>query len=367
MADVGQVHRAKALLDRVAEKPRFAGGDDEARAREVCRAELEKAGFTCRDRPFDFSEWPARWGPSIAALVQLIVVVLAVWLAGRGSASMGLGVLAAAIIVLPIVGARVRKRGVVSSPYMRSRSVNLEASRGSPSVWLVAHLDSKSQTVPMLVRIASSVALQLLSGLIFLSLILSMVGIRITRGAWLALAAAAIVAALPTIFCFVGNDSAGAVDNGTGVVAVLLAATSAGAPRDLGVLITSAEELGLAGARVWALTAPPDIKVLNCDTVDDFGGWRCMYTGAKPAAITSMAGRVGAVLGVPLRVTRLIPGILADNVALADVRIDAVTISRGNFSTLARIHTWRDNSIAQTGRGAVEASVLLSALAKELV
>jgi len=44
----------------------------------------------------------------------------------------------------------------------------------------------------------------------------------------------------------------------------------------------------------------------------------------------------------------------------------AVTVSRGTLSTLARIHTRRDNSSALTGKGAAEASVLLSALAKEL-
>jgi hypothetical protein len=69
---------------------------------------------------------------------------------------------------------------------------------------------------------------------------------------------------------------------------------------------------------------------------------------------------------VSIRIGRLIPGILADNIALTDARIESVTVSRGNFSTLARIHTRRDNSIALTGRGAAEAGVLLSALAKEL-
>jgi Peptidase family M28 len=367
MADVELVHRAKALLDRIAEKPRFAGGADEALARDICRAELERAGFTCRERPFDFSEWPARWGPPLAALVQLVIVVVAAWLADRGDAPLGLVIVVAAVILLPGVAARVRQQSVVTSPYMRARSINLEATRGAPSVWLVAHLDSKSQAVPILVRIVSSVALQIASGLILLALILSMIGATIERDAWLALTSATVVAALPTLFCFVRNDSPGAVDNASGVTAVVLAATRSDSPPDLGVLITSAEELGLAGARVWALAASGDIKVLNCDTVDDVGSWRCMYNRARPRPITSAAKKVAGVLGVALRITRLIPGILADNVAFADVRIKAVTISRGNFSTLARIHTWRDNSIAQTGRGAVEASVLLSALAKELV
>jgi hypothetical protein len=52
--------------------------------------------------------------------------------------------------------------------------------------------------------------------------------------------------------------------------------------------------------------------------------------------------------------------------AFADRGIEAITLSRGTLSTLARIHTRRDNSNALTGQGAAEASVILSALAKEL-
>ena len=366
MTDAELVTRAKALLDRLAETPRFAGSADEARARAVCRTELETAGFTCIDQPFEFSEWPARWGPPLATLLQLLALLVVMQLAQRGDALLAVLVAAAAFATLTSVGANVRRYGITSSRYARSSSVNLQASRGNPSVWLAAHLDSKSQTVPMLVRIASSVALQLISVLVIAAVSASVLGVRVGMDAWRALEIAAIAAALPTVLCFVRNDSNGAVDNATGVAAALLAASHAGAPRNLGVLITSGEELGLAGARVWASTAPANIKVLNCDTVDDVGGWRCMYSGARPVVITSAAEIVGGRLGLPIRTGRLIPGILADNIAFTDVRIEAVTVSRGNFSTLARIHTRRDNSIALTGRGAAEAGVLLSALAKEL-
>jgi Zn-dependent M28 family amino/carboxypeptidase len=166
--------------------------------------------------------------------------------------------------------------------------------------------------------------------------------------------------------CLVRNDSPGAVDNASGVTAVILAAQSPAAPRDLGILITSAEELGLAGARVWALSAAADSQILNCDTVDDGGDWRCMYTGAKPQRISLSAARVAKGLGARLRVGRLIPGILADNMAFADRGIPSVTVSRGTLATLGRIHTRRDNSNALTGKGVAEASVLLSALAREL-
>jgi len=150
------------------------------------------------------------------------------------------------------------------------------------------------------------------------------------------------------------------------VVAAVLGARSSGAPADLGVLITSGEELGLAGARAWAASASSECQILNCDTVDDEGDWRCMYSTVKPVGITSKATAISERLGSRMRVTRLIPGILADNMAFADRGISAITLSRGTLSTLARIHTRRDTSNALTGMGAADASALLCALAKEL-
>jgi hypothetical protein len=287
-------------------------------------------------------------------------------LSANGRPGAGLVIAAAVMAVGAVAGRWIRRSGVVSFPYGRAQSANLEARRGEPSVWLVAHLDSKSQTVPMLARIASSVALQMVSVLILGATFLSILGLRLESRFWTAMSIVMVASALPIILCFVGNKSPGAVDNASGVVAILLAAQSAAAPRDLGVLITSAEELGLAGARVWAPSAPSTIRVLNCDTVDDRGSWRCMYSGPKPDPITAAAESAGRASALSIRFGRLIPGILADNVAFADARIRAVTISRGNFSTLARIHTWRDNSTGMTGQGAALASVFLSALAKEL-
>jgi Zn-dependent M28 family amino/carboxypeptidase len=188
------------------------------------------------------------------------------------------------------------------------------------------------------------------------------------------------------MFCFVQNHSNGAVDNASGVVAALLASQSDSAPRDLGVVITSGEELGLAGARAWALSAlpsaaaqlsalqssagklsaKPEIAILNCDTVDEAGRWRCMYTGTRPNRILTAVETIAGQLGVRVSVGRLIPGILADSMVFADRGLKAVTVARGTLKTLARIHTRRDNSNTLTGNGAAEASAILSALAKEL-
>ena len=366
MADVELVQRAKALIDRLCEQPRFAGSTEESRAREVCKRELETAGFECRQHTFDYSEWPGRWGPPLSAAFQAATILIVARTATEKSPLLAIIVAGVLVAALILVDAYAKRRWITNFPAQRARSVNLEAKRGTPLVWLVAHIDSKSQTVPMLIRIAGSIALALILILTVASLLLSLLGVHRVSSLWPAVQIVAIIAALPGLACYVRNNSTGAVDNATGVVAVLLAAQSPAAPRDLGVLITSGEELGLAGARAWAVSAPKEARILNCDTVDDTGNWRCMYTGAKPEQLTQSARRAADGVAARLRVTRLIPGILADNMPFADRGIGAVTLSRGTLATLARIHTRRDNSNALTGKGAAEASALLSALAKEL-
>jgi Zn-dependent M28 family amino/carboxypeptidase len=230
------------------------------------------------------------------------------------------------------------------------------------------------------------VVLAIVTALSLIVLLLSLVGVSFPDVTWRAIALAAVLAALPSMLCFVQNSSNGAVDNASGVVAALLASQSDSAPRDLGVVITSGEELGLAGARAWAHYALPlsvmqpsvlpssapqvnperEISILNCDTVDEAGQWRCMYTGAKPDRIIAAAETIAGTLGVRVKVGRLIPGILADSMVFADRGLKAVTVARGTLGTLARIHTRRDTSNTLTGNGAAEASVLLSALAREL-
>ena len=249
---------------------------------------------------------------------------------------------------------------------MRARATNLEARRGVPKLWLVAHLDTKGQTIPMLVRITGSVAQAGVAVLALLMLLLALAGVAVSIRGWQWLQFAAVASAVPTLVCWVRNDSKGALDNATGVVAVLLAAKSLSDVSNLGILLTSGEELGLAGARNWAARSPRDITVVNSDTFDDAGTWRSMHTGKSPKKLSAAVETSASRLGFKVARGRMIPGILADSIAFSDLGIEAVTLSRATLSTLARIHTRRDNSAALTGEGAADASRLLSDLARQL-
>ena len=144
----------------------------------------------------------------------------------------------------------------------------------------------------------------------------------------------------------VGATSPGAVDNASGVASLLRLVELAPVGAGFGVLITSAEELGLAGARAWvAGRAPAD--VVNVDSIDDDGRVRVMYTGRRPHALVATVTR--ALSGA--RAGRLLPGVLVDGIAFADAGWTAVTVSRATRDTLARIHTPRDALRELSGAG----------------
>lgn len=367
MPDAELVERAKTILDRISRTPRFAGSADEDEARDFCKGELEKAGFECIELPFDYSQWPGRWGVPTAAAAQIATILVVARMAMNGRPLLALIVGAALYVALISASADAKRRWIQALPFMRATSTNLEARRGDPKVWLIAHLDSKSQTVPMLARVASSVALGLATAAMAILLLLSILADLDSAAAWGILAVTALVAGAPSLFCLVRNDSPGAVDNASGVAAVLLSAQTLRDVPDLGVLITSGEEFALAGARVWARDANRSIVALNCDTVDDIGSWRLMYSGSRTRKISAAAEHLTDPAGQRVTVSRMIPGILADSMAFADRGLEAVTLSRGTISTLARIHTRRDNSTALTGRGVAGASALLADLTRKLI
>lgn len=91
-----------------------------------------------------------------------------------------------------------------------------------------------------------------------------------------------------------------------------------------------------------------------------------MAHGRKGGIAWGAVGKAAARLGLPINVRGTIPGILADGIAFADAGWDAVTVSRGNLSTLARVHTSGDTRERLDGSGIAQAARLLAATIEEL-
>jgi hypothetical protein len=342
----------------LAREPRAAGSEAEARARAYCAERLHAAGFDVSEEPFDYSAFPGRWGTPVGGIAALA------FLASAGAAGRaGNGMLAILILTLgaALLGGLARwlaRTGVLAFPLERRRGVNLIAKRrdgsnGEPRVWLLAHLDSKSQPVPILVRAAGITLLGMVwIAELSLAVVQLVSGSGGMAGAWFALNAVAILAAIPVIATTVGARSPGALDNASGVATVLTAAEEVRGTH-VGVCLTSAEELGLAGARAWVRGGQrggPAVAI-NCDSVDDSGTVTCMYSGSRPDTLVASVLAAGKRAGQPIRAHRLLPGVLTDGVALADAGWDVVTLSKGGARTLARIHTPLDHPDRLTGTG----------------
>jgi len=357
------------MLAELALEPRPAGSAAEARARERCAARLRELGFEVSEQPFTYSALPGRWGTPAAGVTAGLVLAGAGVLGASDRAAAALALLAGAGAALALVGGWAARHGVLTLPALRARAVNLVAERGGPPigvprVWLVAHLDSKSQPVPIGLR-AAGIAGTALAFLAAAGVATAQLLGLPAAGWWAPLSGVGVLAAVPVALTTVGARSAGAVDNASGVAAVLDAAARVPAGVALGVLLTSAEELGLAGARAWARTLPPSIA-LNCDGVDDDGALVAMYSGREPSAVLRALAAAAAGAAQPLRARRLVPGILTDGVALADAGWAVATLSRGTRATLRRIHTPRDDLTHLAGRGIEPAARVLAAAATAL-
>jgi hypothetical protein len=338
----------------------------------MCAAHLEGSGLAIEHEKFDFSEFPGRFAVPLIGLILAAVVSLTVhvfW--SHGGAAPAIGTLVAGSLIVVMASRWLTRRGTSRVPWLRSHSVNLIARRGNPSIWLVAHIDSKSQTIPMLARIASIVVSVLAIVIMAASLVSSWLAtskgdLDWSQIEWLiASALVALFAATPLIVCLTGNRSPGAADNASGVISVLLAARALSQRPDVGVVITSGEELGLAGARAFVQSHATNAIALNCDTIDDVGEFRCMASGPRGAA-TAAVGRAASRLAFNVPIRALLPGILADSVAFADAGWDSVTLSRGNLATLARVHTSSDTRERLNGTGIAKAARLLAATVEEL-
>lgn len=361
--DAGLALRAPARqhLEALAATPRPAGGGDEARARAYCGDVLTSAGLAVAEEPFSYSELPGRAATPVLGALSGALFAATGHVAWRGEAGLALGLLIGGASIVGAAGWWLGRFGVLSLPWMRARSSNLVATRGNPSLWLVAHLDSKSQPVPILVRALG--VMGLLAGIIA-ALVIAIVQLagHDVRWLWPWITGFGVLSSLPVAASVVQARSPGALDDASGASTVLLVAQSLPPQLALGVVLTSAEELGLAGARAWVGGRGAG-HAINVDGVDDAGDLRLTWTKRRPSALIEQLAARAADAGVRVHAGRLLPGALLDTVALADAGWQAVTVSRGTLRTVARIHTSRDSLEHLDGEGvALTASIIRAAI-----
>ena len=317
------------------------------------------------ERPFVFSSFPGRLAtPVFGAAAAVLVGVAGLWaIEGRRGAPAWL--LVVGIAVLAVAARWLVRRGVLVLPLLREEGVNLEATRtgGATRVWLCAHLDSKSQPAPTLIRSAGIVleACGLLMATL-LAMVEAFTGAGAPEFYWVFAGVVTLAGALPVGLSMTGARSPGALDNASGVATILAAVGRLDGARGVGVLITDAEEMGLAGARAWAAGRTGAV-VINVDGVDDSGAIAVMRSGAVSARLTNAlrAAAPGVAVGPHF------PGVLTDAVAFADAGMDSVTVSRGTIGSFLRVHSRRDNLGHLRGDGIAPTAEFVADTARHLL
>lgn len=349
-------------------RPRMSGTEGAAEVEQLVRERFEALGYETEALPFQFSAWPGRFGLAAAGVVLLLTGALAGWLIAGSEPALALIVLlvglAVAVIPLLVLGSAIR-----GMPWARIESANLLFRKpGSRPAWIVmAHRDSKSQLAPTALRSAALVtagvawlALVVLAGMWIAGEDYRLPGTALTVGVILSLCG--LVLALS----WASNASPGALDNASGVAALLATAGRVGNGGDVAFLITDGEELGLAGARDVARKLPPVQGVINVEGLDDGGtfivaegrGWRRRGSAPQLAAALLTAGRA---LDMPVHRRKLPLSLLVDHIPVAGAGIPSLTLLRGTWKSLMRVHRPGDDVGRLGCQGAADGATLLAA------
>ena len=207
------------------------------------------------------------------------------------------------------------------------QGINLIAVRpsGRPSVWLVAHYDSKGQPISMAIRLIG-----------FAALLLGLITLFVAKLPAIVFLAVAVVIVSQNR---VHDNSPGAVDNATALVAIFMAVDQLGSAAAVGVIFPDAEEFGLVGARALAADRAAlfdGAAVINLDGLDDVG---------RPTAFLHRPGPIGRAVTEALeaRPWRWLP-VVVDGIALARVSGECVSIMKGNARTMRVIHRPEDTA-----------------------
>ena len=229
-----------------------------------------------------------------------------------------------------------------------------------PHLYLVAHYDSKSQYLPLVVRIVLFV-LVIAGSLVFSALVVFNLLLGTLTTLMLAIGILVIISGIPLLFLNYGNESAGAIDNGSGLGLVLhLAALLAGWPELVGklgvtVLITSAEELAVKGALAYVQENDAQLRnmadggglhVLNFDGIGVDGQLYLVGRERKGGqgsgvGLSRLVRQSADELGIPIGRFSL-PGAMFDHVPFAEAGYDAITMIGIGKDSLS-VHTAGDS------------------------
>lgn len=343
-------------------RPRMTGTAGAHEVAELIRTRLNAVGYHVQDFPFTFSTLPGRFAVSAAGVLVLAGTLGAAALLNMRHPGVALVILLFVLLLVGAIGALAPSLTTML-PFAKVTANNLFARKpGSrPRYIVMAHLDSKSQPLPLAFR-GPAIIFAILAWLAFM--VFAVLGLLdpvwIMPAVTTVLGVVSTIAAILLIFCWTDNRSPGALDNASGIATVLGVAEQESDRNDVAYLITDAEELGLVGARAIARKLDPVVGVINIDGIDDDGTFYVLEKFGFPAR--HIAPHLVAALLTAASETdvaarrRNVPfGLLLDHLPLARAHLPAVTLMRGSFASLRRVHRPTDSMDNMTGHGIASA------------
>jgi hypothetical protein len=349
-------------------RPRRVGTAAEAEVRRVLTNQLERLGYSVSAESFVFSTTVnvvillalaasllligtaigvhafADWAPAIP-----VAVLLALF------ANFNRWLHAAEVSALTPHSLGFRLGKAYSGQNLHASLPGASTDPDTPHILLVAHYDSKSQRLPILARLALSVAY---IGGITVFAVVTLISL-LFPGVWAIneiVAGITLLAGLPLLAMDWADGSPGAVDNASGVGLVLHLADWLAARPDLArrlrwtILLTTAEELALMGSAAFARrhlrelrrqAAHGGLYILNIDGIGVDG---TLYLDTREQTQTSRLTRwiEQAAQGQAIDLWRFnLVGVLFDHMPFARRGLDAATLTAIGPATWT-VHTPRD-------------------------
>ena len=344
--------------------PRLVGSTGETETQDYIVQQFTELGLDVSWEPFPFTKFPAEVLPRILSAFFVLIVLSVPWFGER----FPIPVCFACVLSLTIavfftqwqkrleglydVGRRHRTENIIAKN-------NANRDNNTPAFLFVAHYDSKSQVLPIAVRmVAYGIAIV---GLIALTIVML---VRVITLIWLPNYIVWSITGI-TSFCLLllqinltENRSPGGFDNASGVGVMLEVARvvmARGEKKSVTFLATGAEEYGMCGALRYIQAHADEYDrentyVINLDGLGVGNGVNLITRyGIPPTRTTRTLGNLFRIsseaLGIRVSERYLPIGVGLDSIPIASRGFETVTLTaRGVGSVALKIHSKQDRS-----------------------
>jgi hypothetical protein len=330
--------------------PRKTGSDNHTRIRTLLEQRLAAAGWDPKKQTFPVSDRIYRLSQNVLFGLAAILFVSVVSMIYFAWATPFFSICAITLAV----NARRGLRNQILGHRERMKDANdiggtnlwVETGDDQERPWLIlsAHYDTKSQKMPMNVRIFTSIITGL--GVVALIILGFLAPILFHNGVsreWMLGLTGVYLLVDGGLFWLstlkVDDQSPGGFDNGASVAALLSLAESlqGTSPASLGritILFPDAEEWGLLGSAAWVTereselrTWKGSVQVVNCDGIGGSGTPMCVGKGlAKHPEFLNRLTSAASAESFPIRVRSTLPGFIADHLPFEWRGVQSVTL-----------------------------------------